>query len=72
MNNGASVAVSVAGTLATCTAANNLTTAGGDKIRFIYVANNYYLLNQTFTVFSATPTTFVVNIAGISSSPKQF
>lgn len=72
VNNGASAAVSVAGTLATCTAANNLTTAGGDKIRFTYVSNNYYLLNQTFTVFSATPTTFVVNVSGISGSPNNF
>jgi hypothetical protein len=57
--------VSVANGIATCTASNNLAFTGGDKVKFTIVSNNYWLMNQTFTVISATPTTFTINITGV-------
>src|SRR5271167_1039886 len=63
--------VSVSGPFATCTAANNLNTGGGDKVRFTVVSTHFFLLNQTFTVVSATSTTFVINISEIIGSANN-
>jgi hypothetical protein len=63
--------VSVTGGIATCTAANNLAFTGGDKVKFTIISTEFFLLNQTFTVISATPTNFTINVSEIVGYTNQ-